>query len=201
MAFRAVIFDFGGVLVRTYDGSDRRKWAERLGLGERELISLVFDSEHSVRATRGEIPEEEMWRQLGLQLGLQAEGLAKFRRDFWAGDRLDERLVDFLKGLRPRYKTAVLSNAWSDTRKAFVEDFALDRAVDELIISAEEGVAKPDARIFRIAVERLGVSLGEAVFVDDILANVESARSLGMYGIHFRDTDQAIADVRKCLGS
>jgi putative hydrolase of the HAD superfamily len=71
--------------------------------------------------------------------------------------------------------------------------------VDEIIISAEEGIAKPDPRIFRIAAERLGVRPQEAVFVDDRPENVQGARAVGMRGIQFETREQTIADVRKHL--
>jgi HAD superfamily hydrolase (TIGR01509 family) len=58
--------------------------------------------------------------------------------------------------------------------------------VDDILISAEVGLAKPDPRIYRLAAERLGVRPDEAVFVDDFAANVEGARAVGMRAIHFR---------------
>jgi epoxide hydrolase-like predicted phosphatase len=186
MTIRAVLFDFGGVLVRTEDAAGRRKWEAQLGLAEREVDRLVFDCDAAIQATLGEAPAEAVWEQVGKWLKLDAAQLVDFQRDFWSGDRLDLELVSLLKSLRPRYKTAILSNAWSNARDSFTQLFHLDEAVDLIIISSEERLAKPDARLYQRAAERLGVAPEEAVLVDDFLANIEGARAAGMQAILYR---------------
>jgi epoxide hydrolase-like predicted phosphatase len=192
---KAVIFDFGGVLVRTENGAGRRRWEERLGLEPRALEALVFDSEPAVRATRGELPESEVWAHVAHTLGLEADQLQQLQHDFWGGDRLDADLVALIRSLRSRYKTGILSNAWSGARAAFTERFRLDQVVDDILISAEAGLAKPDARIYQLAARRLGVQPEEAVFVDDFAQNVEGAAAAGMRAIHYT----AGMDVRAAL--
>jgi epoxide hydrolase-like predicted phosphatase len=189
------------VLVRTEDRSGRRKWEKRLGLPEGGLSRLVFGSEVANRSMVGQATEAEIWEHVTVTLGLNDGQLRELRRDFWSGDRLDAGLVQFLRGLRPRYKTAILSNAWPGSRQVFTQTFGLGDVVDEMIISDEEGVAKPDVRIYQIAVERLGVRPEEAVFVDDLAENAQGARAVGMWGIHFESAEQAIAEVRKYLES
>lgn len=199
MSIRAVIFDLGGVLVRTIDPSGRKKWEARLGLGEGELARLVFDSPVAARATLGQAPQRAIWDHVAATLQLDAGQLAQLEQDFWSGDRLDTELVEFLRSLRPRYKTAILSNAWTDTRQALADLFGLDTVVDAIIISAEEGIAKPDPRIYQLATQRLGVQLNEAIFVDDMLRNVQAAQAAGMYGVQFQSTTQTIAAVKRYL--
>lgn len=199
MTIRAVIFDMGGVLLRSENESGRRKWERCLGLAEGELAEIVFNSPVSQRATVGQATDEDVWAHVAERFGLDAETLRQLRRDFWAGDRADVQLADFLRGLRPRYRTAILSNAWPGARKALTERWKLADAVNEMIISAEEGVAKPDPAIYRIALERLGVGPAEAVFVDDMAINVEAAQALGMHGVQFHTREQAIADVKRIL--
>lgn len=191
----------GGVLLRSEDESGRRKWEQRLGLAEGELAEIVFNSPVSQRATVGLASDEDVWAHVAERFGLDGETLRQLRRDFWSGDRADAELADFLRNLRPHYKTAILSNAWPGARRALTERWGLASAVDEMIISAEEGVAKPDAAIYRLAVRRLGVRLHEAVFVDDMAVNVEAARALGMYAVQFHTREQAVADVRRILAA
>jgi putative hydrolase of the HAD superfamily len=119
--------------------------------------------------------------------------------EFWGGDRLDHELVEYVRGLRPQFKTALLSNAWDDLRIALEGQWSILNAFDEVIISAEVGLAKPDPRVFHLALERLGVKPTEAVFVDDFLHNVEGARAVGMKAIHFRNSEQARADLGALL--
>jgi putative hydrolase of the HAD superfamily len=194
---KALIFDFGGVLVRTEDWSGRRRWETRLGLAERALDAAVFNSQVSRRASRGEVTVAEVWADVARALKLDAAQLDECRRDFWAGDKLDVDLVALVASLRPRYKTAILSNAWNDARENFTRLFGLDRAFDQMIISAEEGVTKPDPRAYLLAAERLGVQPEEAVFVDDFIENVEGARAVGMQAIHY----QPGLDVRAALAA
>jgi epoxide hydrolase-like predicted phosphatase len=199
MPIRAVIFDFGGVLLRTEDRTGREKWQKRLGMGERELCQAVFETDISARASIGQVPEAEVWRHLAVTLNLNADQVREFQHDFWAGDRLDLELVRFLHSLRPRYKTAILSNAWSGLREVITQRFHLDDVVDTIVISAEEGIAKPDPRIYRISAARLGVRTEEAVFVDDMEKNARGAGAVGMCGIQFKNTAQAIAEVQEYL--
>lgn len=201
MSIRAVIFDFGGVLVRTADAGGRRKWEHRLGLASGELDRMVFASELSDRSMVGLATQRDIWQYIGARYGLDDDTLLQLRRDFWAGDHLDEELVRFLGELRPRYKTAILSNAWPGAREMFNERFDLGTAADLFVISSEEGVAKPDPRIYHITLERLGVSPHEAIFVDDFIENVEGAQAVGMAGVLFRSTGQVMVDVRRHLDS
>lgn len=192
---KAVIFDFGGVIVRTEDTAGRRRWEERLGLEPKALDALVFDCDAAVAATLGQAPESEVWAHVARTLRLDDEQLQACQADFWGGDRLDTDLLALIRSLRPRYKTGILSNAWSRAREAFTQRFGLDQAVDDILISAEEGISKPDPRIYQLAADRLGVRAEEAVFVDDFAHNVEAARAVGMQGVHYR----AGMDVRAAL--
>lgn len=200
MAIRAVIFDFGGVLVRTVDLSGRRKWEARFGLVDWELAQAVFDSEASTRAQLGQGSPEEVWQHVAELYQLDSGQLDELQRDFWRGDQLDPVLVRFLRSLRPRYKTAILSNAWHGAREVFGQKYGLGDVVDLMVISAEEGLMKPDPRIYRMALKRLGIRPEEAVFVDDMKRNVEGARAVGMWAVRFKDTEQALTELREHLG-
>jgi epoxide hydrolase-like predicted phosphatase len=199
MAIKAVIFDFGGVLVRTVNQAGRERWEKVLNLPHGELSKTVFDSEVAVNATLGKVDEQKIWEYVGQKYHLPPEEVNNLAQDFWSGDRLDMELVDFLRSLRPKYKTAILSNAWSGARLTFTHKFQLDNAVDQILISAEEGLAKPDPQIYHLAAERLGVQPPEAIFVDDFPQNVQAASAAGLKGIQFITTPQVIADIRNLL--
>lgn len=187
MTIRAVIFDYGGVLVRTEDDGLRRAWEQRLGLEAGELDRIVFDSDTARLAGIGRLDEAEHWRWVARRLGLSPEEAAAFEVDFFAGDRADAELVALLRDLRPRYKTGLLSNCWPSLRNTLRHQ-QLDGLFDAIILSCEVGAAKPDPRIYQEALRQLGVAPDEAVFIDDFPANVAGARALGLHAIHFRDT-------------
>lgn len=195
MPIRAVIFDLGGVLLRTEDRTPRTQLAESLGLTYYELSALIFDSLSAHQAMKGEITAAEHWEAVQKTLGLPQSEFEKIPRDFWGGDALDEELVDYLRDLRPHYKTGLLSNAWDDLRKMIEDEWKIDDAFDEIIISAEIGLVKPDAGIYQRMVAELDVQPGEAVFVDDFVENVAGARSQGLQAVHFIDREQALKDL------
>ena len=196
---RSVIVDFGDVLFRMEDPSGRRRWEQQLGLPSGDLARLVFESEVGGQSMVGRATEADVWQHVADTFSLDDETLGQLIRDFWSGDQLDTALVEFVRSLRPRYRTAILSDAWPGVRDVFTQVFGLDAVVDEIIISAEEGIAKPDPRMFRIAAGRLGVRPQETVFVDDRPENVHGAQAVGMRGIQFETREQTMADVRKYL--
>ncbi len=199
MPIRAVIFDVGGVLIRVQDRSARRKWETRLGLPEGELSHIVFGSDVSARAMIGQASDADVWKHLAETLNLDDDQLRDLQTDFWSCEELDLSLARFARALRLRYKTAILSNAMPGARQAIAHKFGLDGTVDQIVISAEEGLKKPDPRIYRITTERLEVAPEEAIFVDDVAENVAAAQAIGMRGVQFKDTPQAIAEVKRYL--
>jgi epoxide hydrolase-like predicted phosphatase len=199
MAIRAVIWDVGGVLVRTEDQRSRDRLAERFGLSRSELEELVFGHEAGKRAQRGEVSYEAHWEILGKELRLSPGNIEEFQRAFWAGDKLDHELINYIRSLRGRYKTGLLSNAFSDLRHMVEAVWKIGDAFDVLVISAEVGVVKPDPQIYQIALEKLGVDAQEAVFIDDFDRNVAAARELNLHGIHFRNPVQVRADLNDLL--
>lgn len=197
---RAILFDFGGVLLTTVDETARHRWAERLGLDPVAMEAQIYESDLMVRAMIGEVSVDEMWRGVGEMLGLDAEQAQALQTDFFQGDRLNEELLAFARRLEPHYKLAMLSNAWDNAREVFTDMFGLDEVFETMIISAEVGLAKPDPRIYHLALERVGVEPVEAVFLDDMRVNVKAARDVGMRAVLYQNNRQAIADVQAQLG-
>jgi HAD superfamily hydrolase (TIGR01509 family) len=199
MTIRAVLFDVGGVLLRTEDPAPRRALEERLGLPRGGLADLVFNSPVSLAASVGKATPGQIWEHIGQRLALPPASLEEVQREFWAGDRWDQRLIDFVRALRPRRRTAVLSNAWPDARESFAP-LLTSGAFEALIISAEEGLMKPDPQFFQLALDRLETRPQETILVDDMPANVQSARALGMGAVQFTNTDDVVAQLRRMLG-
>ncbi len=197
---KSVIFDVGGVLVRTHDQSGRRKWETQLGLKPGSLAGLVFDSEPGRRAQLGQVSLQEVWAWVGTHLDLDPDELTTLKHDFWAGDQVDHDLCDYVRRLRARYRTAMLSNSWARDGRAMAEKFGFADCFDAFVTSAEVGVMKPDPRIYHIAMQRLGASPSESVFVDDFAENVEAACRLGMHVIHFTVPAQARGQLKELLG-
>lgn len=200
---RALITDFGGVLVRTSTDRSRRALEQRLQLPPHTIEERVFASELSQRAQRGDITEGTFWCEIERDLNLDRVGMTidEFRNEFFAEDALDEELMVLIRSVRPALKTGLISNAWTGLREALHTYFLIEDAFDTLVISAEEKIMKPDARIYHLALERLGVQPSEAIFLDDFKVNIDAANALGMIGIHFRSSEQAQRDIRVVLNN
>jgi putative hydrolase of the HAD superfamily len=198
MSIRAVFFDLGGVIVRTEYQAPRQQLAERLGMEYDDLSKIVFDSETGAQASIGTITALQHWESVMKRLKRPPTELESIRDEFFAGDIIDRQLLEFLRSLRGKQTTGLISNAWSDLRDYMVREKMAD-AFDHIIISAEVGVAKPDPKIFKIALEQAGVSPNEAVFVDDFYANIEGCEQVGIKGIHFKDAESTLQQLKALL--
>ncbi|MDY7076222.1 MAG: HAD family phosphatase [Chloroflexota bacterium] len=183
---RAVIFDYGGVLMRTADPTPRRELERRLGLESGDTYKIVFGSSLWDAVQVGRISSTEFWADVSRRLALSEEQLADFRRAFRAGDRLDEELVALIRHLREEgYRIALLSNAPAGLHQRLQQQGIAD-GFDVIVVSGYEGVIKPDPAIYELTLERLGVPAKEAVFVDDFRENIAAARQAGLRAVRFR---------------
>jgi HAD superfamily hydrolase (TIGR01509 family) len=185
-AVRAVLFDLGGVILRTEDPALRAGWEQRLGLASGELERLVFDNPASREATVGRASADAPWQWVRSHLDLPPEEFERLRRDFFASDRIDPELMDFIRKLRPTLRTGMITNAWPNIRDLLENHWAIAGDFDPLIISAEVGLAKPDPEIFRLALRLLALDGPQVVFIDDAPDNVDGARRSGLRAIRFR---------------
>jgi len=192
----AVIWDFGGVLIRTLDFTSRDALASQLGLTREALEYEMFASQSGWEGQMGLLPSQKHWKALGEKFGLPSEELLD---RFFQGDELDQELMDFIRGLRPKYKTGLLSNAFDTLRDLLNNEFQMLDAFDGVVISAEEGVVKPEPAIYELMLERLGVEANKAVFLDDFIENVDGARQVGMQAIHFQSREQALGELGALL--
>jgi HAD superfamily hydrolase (TIGR01509 family) len=176
MAIEAVIFDIGGVIVVTPDEAmDRLEASEGLEPGT---------------MPRGPIDERRPPDHL---------------RDLpWHDERLwRHEVVDVVDRLRGHYKLGLLTNdatAWQGA--GWRETWPLTSQFDAVVDAADEGIRKPDARIYHRCAEALGVPPDACLFVDDLVVNVQAAEEAGMHGFHFRVTAPAesVALLLKVLG-
>jgi epoxide hydrolase-like predicted phosphatase len=198
MTVKAVFFDLGGVIVRTEYQAPRQHLAERLGMEYEDIVKIVFESPSSIKASVGEISAEQHWAEVTKRLRRPASETESIRTEFFAGDIVDRELLDFIRSLRPRYSVGLISNAWLDLRE-YIEEQKFEDAFDHMVISAEVGVMKPEARIYQIALEQAGASPNEAVFVDDFYENIEGCEKVGIHGIHFKDPEPALEQLKTLL--
>jgi HAD superfamily hydrolase (TIGR01509 family) len=199
MAIEAVLFDIGGVLERTPRTGWEQRWAIELemSLDEFERRLAPVGRPGSV----GEITLHGAERRIASVFGLDEPSLRRFMGDLWEEylGTLDEELTAFFAALRPSYRTGIVSNSFAGAREREQAAYGFEDLCDTIVYSHEVGCAKPDPRMYEIALERLDVAAERTVFLDDVQRNVDGALAVGIEAIRFVDTGQAIRELRTRL--
>ena len=199
MVVRAVVFDIGGVLEITPSLGVPEKWERKLGLQPGELGERT----HRVweAGAIGTISEDDVQRSIGELLGLDEAQVDAFMEDIWTEylGTLNVELTEYFRGLRPRYRTAILSNSFVGACSRERERYHFDEMTDLIVYSHEVGMSKPDRRIYELTCERLGVRPEEMIFLDDTEWAVDGARAIGIQAVLFEDNAQTIAEIKARL--
>ena len=196
---QAVVWDMGGVLIRTEDRHPRAALAAEYGLTYEMLESIVYGSRTAVEASVGHITAETHWKSVQALLKISDDALPRFKHEFWAGDVCDTDLVTRINNLRPEIKTGLLSNAWDDARTGVGAQYPFLQVFDVSVFSAEIKLAKPDHAIFQWMLDQLNLPAEQTIFVDDMAENVNAAKAVGMQAIRFQTRDQVIQELQAYL--
>lgn len=199
MSIKALVMDCGGVLLRTKDWNRLRRWERQLGLIEDQLAPEIWSLPISRQALLGLATPDMVWREVGRHFRLSNYQIQEMRSDFFASEFLDGELIAFVSSINAKYQTCILSNAWLDARMKFTHAFKLNKVFDTIIISSEEGIAKPDMRLYHILAARLGVDFSEVLFIDDSLANIVAAQMVGINSILFQTSSHIIEVISSLL--
>jgi putative hydrolase of the HAD superfamily len=208
-AIEAVVSDFGGVLttplagafaaIQDEDGLDAGALGGALGrIAERDGAHPLFELEC------GRMTERDFLARLSAQvsedLGRDVD-LHSFGERYFAQLRPNEPMLAFLGDLRSRgYRLAMLTNNVREWEPRWRAMLPVEELFEVVVDSAFVGVRKPDPAIYRLTCARLGVAAERCLFVDDIERNCTAAAEVGMAAVWFRDTGQAIAEMRAALG-
>ncbi|HEU5441453.1 MAG TPA: HAD-IA family hydrolase, partial [Ktedonobacterales bacterium] len=182
------------------------RWDTQLQLGPGELDRRLTELGQRLASigkdgALGTLTEAEWRAELQVATGMDDAQTDIFLDDFWnvyLGE-LNVELADYFAGLRPRYRTALLSNSFIGARERECGRYRFDEMCDLIIYSHEVGIAKPDPRIYELTCQRLSLQPAEIVFLDDAPRCVAGAHDAGLHTILYRDTAQAIADLDACL--
>jgi len=193
---RAVIFDWGGVLIENPAPALLAYFSRRLGVSPEELNGAY--REYAEAFQKGRISEEELWREIAAWLDIREEPppslwYEAFREVYTPREEVFS-LASKLKGRG--YKIGLLSN----TEEGAVRYFQEQRyeMFDVTVFSCREGTRKPERKIYEIALKRLGVFPQEAIFIDDNEEFVKGAREVGMEAILYTGT-QPLKDALSSL--
>jgi len=190
---KAVIFDMGGVLLKTVDSHARESMAEEFGTMRAELEDFVFNSQTSLASEVGKISDVVHWETILAHFGLKNKNILDVYDQYFSGDEIDERLLRFIDKLKMiGLKTGLLSNAWVNARERLSKRFEFLGVFDESIFSYEVRSRKPDPEIYFEMLWRLSALPSESLFIDDVEENVIGARHIGLNAFQFRSSDETI---------
>lgn len=205
MTIRAVVVDIGGVLERVDDDSWPQRlmarWEQRAGRPAGHLLTALSEHAPGDAIATGRLTEQDVRTLYADALGLDDRLTDQLMAEMWDAycGELDVAMRDFVAGLRPAYKTAMLSNSADGARREEQRRYDFESLVDVILYSHEVGVAKPDPAIFELTEQRLGATPEEIVFIDDHAPHIDAARQRGWYAVHHTNTPQTIADVSALL--
>jgi len=200
MGIKALIFDLEGVLLQTADEDLPTTLARQLGRPVEE-VRPVFYSDINDLVDLGQGTQEDFWDHILRSLGLPQEDRHILEKFYETELYIDPRMLAAVRAYRKCYKTGMLSNYTSDLRGRLETHWSVDGAFDEIIISCEVGLIKPDSAIYHLMLERLGCHAEESVFVDDKQINTEAAAALGMHTVLFNSVEQGLAAIDAILSA
>jgi putative hydrolase of the HAD superfamily len=188
---RAIFFDFGGVILKTFDGVDHDAIEAEFGLEAKMLRKCVYrDSRYMDfqvgKCTYGEWADSI--REALLKIDERADAIMNA---FIESPRVfNHEMLGLVKRLHGRYTLGIISNTTPGMEERLRERFDLTDLFDVRVGSGDLGIAKPDAGIFRHAMKLAGLAPEQSVFTDD------RARVVGMRGFHFTDYERFVGDLR-----
>lgn len=183
---KAIIFDHFGVLVDSVYDTLYAELPDR----DRELARSI-----GAAADRGEITNAERDEQIMPFLGGSRAKIEAAR----TRARRNDALLAFILELRHDYKVGMLSNAADGLVESFFSPDDMETYFDDVVLSYNVRLVKPDKEIYLLAAERLGVMPHECVFVDDASHNTIGAEVAGMHGIVYRDVPTLKSDLAKIV--
>lgn len=182
--FKAIIFDFGGVLFRYIQ--DPKKY-----YGPEGVLKIKWDMWK--QSTEGKIDDSEVYKDIATRYKVEPQTVVE-----WLVSRREPipQTLDLITSLKPEYKIAVINNGLKTLFREQIKKFDLDKYFDVLVNSEEEKVLKPDPKIYLSTCERLKVEPHECVFIDDNENLVVGAKALGMTGILYKSPTKLIKDLK-----
>ncbi len=200
VTIKNIIFDLGGVLI---------DWNPTY------LFSKVFDSQSEMDFFLSEICSPE-WNEMQDGGRTLAEGtrvlveqypeheeMIRLFYDRWEemlGGALDEN-VELFRKLRENteYRIYALTNWSAETWPIAIREYTFLQDFEGILVSGEEGLKKPDPKIYHLLTSRYNLAPNETLFIDDNLRNVKAAQKEGWNAIHYQSSEQLLQEVRKYL--
>jgi len=195
MKIKAVIFDWGGVLMRwrryfedftekkgiDLDEFEKAFWKYA---ADPELGKISVDEFH--KRSLKELGREELWQEMRAGVPQEFEPI--------------KETMELIEEIKNNFRLGILSNTQADILHEWLDLYLPDESFEVVIDSSIEKVRKPDKEIYELAYQRLKLKPEECLFVDDLVENIEAAKKVGMEGVHFEEVGKGIKEIKEKLG-
>ncbi len=205
----AVVSDFGGVLTTPLLESFAA-FQDQTGISGESLgraMKAIADRNGAYplfELETGRMTEADFLEQIATalepELGHRPE-MHRFSEIYFEALEPNQPMIDLMREIkRSGRRMALLTNNVREWEPLWRSMLPVDEIFEFVVDSAFVGMRKPDPPIYELTIARLsGATAEQCLFVDDVFANVETARAIGMSGVHFRSNEQAIPEIRAIL--
>lgn len=198
-ALRAIIFDWAGVFCSPGEPYAHPELYKQTGL---TLAQIEARTEPlRMRYYRGTIATDEFWHGAIDELGLHGVTVQELSDAYLASYTLYPNMLAFADSMRPKFKTALLSNLTADMTEHIVRVHDVKKYFDHSIFSNETGRMKPEPQSFIEALALLDVSAAETLFVDDSSGNIAAAQNVGMQTLLATSPEQMRSELVRRTGT
>ncbi|MBR2545426.1 MAG: HAD family phosphatase [Erysipelotrichaceae bacterium] len=189
-----IVFDVNGVLVSNISIETIIAFSQDYTIAKAAMLRKMGRTEIWKRYDTGFYRTRESMADDFAALWPQEEKLIRQVLTSRRGIAVNEKLEKFIVDLKRKYKVYLLSNVgYEDLEKVLPQKFA--RICDGAVYSCEEGVVKPDERIYRILLYRFGLKAEETVFIDDGRRNIRAARKLGFHAVKHVSNRRTMSEI------
>jgi epoxide hydrolase-like predicted phosphatase len=178
--YKAVIFDFFGVFFPDVS----HLWFEK-HIPDHAAKLAAFDG-LCTESDYGRLSRADFYQEVATLTGFPVDEVS---RGIDSEIRANTELLDYVQRMKDRgFTITCLSNASHEWTLQVINDYGFGHLFDEVFLSSDIGIVKPDPGIYEFALRKLGISPSEAIFVDDRKVNTDAAEALGIKSIVFVDT-------------
>ncbi|MCY4070490.1 MAG: HAD family hydrolase [Chloroflexi bacterium] len=220
--YQAILFDLDDTLIslRGCESEALRRSLDEAGQTGRfrddyssvtEIFAAISSRYWAERGAQGysrdqvlEASLRDLLTHYNLDAALADDLARKYWRDFCRSSALNPGALDTLRHLSKHFRLGLITNGYSDSQRGRLDAAGLSQFFDPILISEEVGIAKPDARIFTMALDALDLSASDVIYVGDSIGHDHAGcQSAGIDFCHYRPNpapEQALPDVKYRIG-
>ena len=194
---KGILFDLGGVVVFNHLDQQLEHFAKELKINLEELKTLE-EVEHE-KMVLGKLSVKEFCSSIRNKFELEKDSATLvliWERIYEETSKLNRFIIEFVRDLKKEYKMGLVSNIF-DVTATFHQRQKLFYFFKPVVLSCRRGIAKPDIKMYAVAIKEMELKGKEVLYIDDNEKHIAIAKEFGMKTIHFQDNDQCKIELKK----